>query len=561
MKHVRKFDNELKYKSFCGGVNYITPIISLCKDNKKMQYKRKEHLYVNDYLTIEAIEQCTVQFKPSTKDETDESEYEINTISYSVDDGQTWQTQTTLGNDGYYVLGTLQPGEHMLLKGNCLPYFNYNRDGNKFDGIGRIEGDGKYNVSGNIMSLLFGDNFKGQENISDYKYSGVFSKLFWTEINLMNIENLILPATKLSNYCYADMFNTCESIIKPCKILPAMILSEGCYCDMFCDCKLLIETPELPATILGEWCYCEMFYGCISLIKTCDLPAPILVSGCYDCMFENCESLIVAPEIFATSMKKGSECCCDWMFCCCTELTTPPSVLRSINVTTESYYAMFDECTSLETAPQILAKSIEDEGCRLMFENCESLLFAPELPATILGEDCYMQMFYGCTDLVTVPSILPATTLAQSCYYGMFMNCESLTTVPVNMLPSTTLEHECYDQMFSGCDSLTIAPDLPATTLTNHCYYGMFSCCSSLTTAPELPATILEVSCYEYMFNSCTSLTSITCLATDISAKDCTSSWVNNVASSGTFIKNPSMTSWAISISGIPSGWTIQNAS
>jgi hypothetical protein len=142
-----------------------------------------------------------------------------------------------------------------------------------------------------------------------------------------------------------------------------------------------------------------------------------------------------------------------------------------------------------------------------MFEGCTSLTTSPELPATTLATSCYSDMFYGCTSLVSVPTILPATTLVGDCYYNMFY----------------------------GCTSLVTAPALPATTLAQHCYRNIF--------------------------RDCTSLNYIKCLATDISATSCTWDWVNNVAASGTFIKASNMSSWEIdSVDGIPSGWTIENA-
>ena len=100
---------------------------------------------------------------------------------------------------------------------------------------------------------------------------------------------------------------------------------------------------------------------------------------------------------------------------------------------------------------------------------------------------------------------------------------------------------------------------LPATTLASGCYNNMFRDCTSLTTAPELPATKLADRCYQYMFSGCRSLNYIKCLATDISALRCTSNWVSNVASTGTFVKAASMTSWTTGTSGIPTGWTVQN--
>lgn len=101
---------------------------------------------------------------------------------------------------------------------------------------------------------------------------------------------------------------------------------------------------------------------------------------------------------------------------------------------------------------------------------------------------------------------------------------------------------------------------LPVTTLTSGCYMGMFANCTSLTTAPVLPATILVDNCYNGMFYGCSSLNYVKCLATDISAGYCVSTWLEDVNSTGTFIKNPNMTSWPTGDDGIPSGWTVQDA-
>lgn len=131
-----------------------------------------------------------------------------------------------------------------------------------------------------------------------------------------------------------------------------------------------------------------------------------------------------------------------------------------------------------------------------------------------------------------------------------------------NFSGQTTLTSgNTFNGLFSQCYGLTSAENLilPATTLTNSCYQNMFSNCTSLTTAPELSATTLAEGCYNYMFENCTSLNYIKCLATNIPASNCTSSWVDGVSSTGTFVKAASMSSWATGTSGIPNGWTIQN--
>ena len=178
------------------------------------------------------------------------------------------------------------------------------------------------------------------------------------------------------------------------------------------------------------------------------------------------------------------------------------------------------------------------------------------LPATKLSIYCYAAMFRYCTSLIAAPE-LPATTLAEDCYNNMFSSCTSLTAAPE--LPATTLADWCYNGMFHDCTSLTAAPELPATTLTDWCYNGMFHNCTSLTIAPELPATTLTRNCYYYMFNGCNRLNYIKCLATDISATNCTSDWVYTVSGYGTFVKDATMTGWTTGDSGIPSGWRVQN--
>jgi len=146
----------------------------------------------------------------------------------------------------------------------------------------------------------------------------------------------------------------------------------------------------------------------------------------------------------------------------------------------------------------------------------------------------------------------------------MFNGCTNIISAENLVLPATTLVDKCYQQMFSNCTSLTTAPQLPATTLVDKCYYEMFRGCTNLTTAPELPATTLASYCYYALFYGCNNLTSITCLATDISANNCTGQWTNSVAANGTFTKAASMTSWPKNSlsnkNSIPDGWTVVDA-
>lgn len=175
------------------------------------------------------------------------------------------------------------------------------------------------------------------------------------------------------------------------------------------------------------------------------------------------------------------------------------------------------------------------------------------------GRDyAFYDLFANCTGLISAENlVLPAIRLSESCYEGMFRGCTSLTKAP--QLPATTLAKSCYAGMFYGCTSLSVAPQLPATNLSVNCYVHMFGVCTSLTTAPLLPAATLVEKCYRSMFDGCSNLKEITCLATNFFASDCTTNWVRNVPSTGTFTKASNMNSWTSGSDGIPSNWTVLN--
>ncbi len=386
---------------------------------------------------------------------------------------------------------SVSSGDMVRWKGEITPSSLY--------GVGVFVTTCNFNVGGNSLSLLYGDDFAGRTNISGKPYA--FYQLFYNNTHLKSVEYLALPATTLAENCYKSMFKGCTSLTTA-PVLPATALSQQCYYDMFMNCTSLTTAPDLPATTLAGNCYNQMFNGCTGLTTAPELPATTLADNCYNGMFYGCTGLTTAPELPATTL--ASYC----------------------------YISMFNGCTGLTTAP--------------------------ELPATTLANSCYNNMFSGCTALTTAPE-LPATTLAGNCYQQMFLNCTGLTTAPE--LPVTTLASYCYTSMFNGCTGLTTAPELPATTLAAYCYVGMFQNCTSLTTAPELPATTLANSCYNYMFRGCSNLNYIKAMFTTTPASLYTNSWVDGVASSGTFVKNSAAT-WSVTgVHGIPSNWTVETAS
>jgi len=120
----------------------------------------------------------------------------------------------------------------------------------------------QFNVKGNIMSIIAGDNFKTTKDFGNI--SSVFWRFFY-ETNVVSARNLKLPVTTLSPECYMEMFALCKSLTEAPELLPAMNLTNDCYNMMFTDCDKLKTAPILPAITLTECCYDSMFSGCTSL--------------------------------------------------------------------------------------------------------------------------------------------------------------------------------------------------------------------------------------------------------------------------------------------------------
>lgn len=200
----------------------------------------EEHDYNQDYLTFVAEEDnMYVMLTSGTGD---------NEFQYSTDNGQTWRN---LRNN--QSTSSVNSGETIMFKATGLTV-----DSNV--GIGTLNPSVSASVQGNIMSLVYGDNFTGQTTISDYQFRGLFSG----STGLTSAENLVLPSTTLT---------------------------QGCYRLMFSNCTNLTTAPELSATTLADLCYSYMFRGCSSLTTAPELPVPTLTSGCYMYMFNGCTSL------------------------------------------------------------------------------------------------------------------------------------------------------------------------------------------------------------------------------------------------------------------------------
>lgn len=170
-----------------------------------------------------------------------------------------------------------------------------------------FSGSSTVELAGNIVSLLYGSSFTGNEtsfpNISNtYVFSHLFGRESYsgeTYTAIKHVKNLIMPVTTLNRECYSMMFYYNTNLIDSPN-LPATTLAVACYSMMFRYCTSLMYASSLPATTLANECYYSMFSGCTSLTTAPELRATTIpyytgelgnYIGAYDGMFTNCTSL------------------------------------------------------------------------------------------------------------------------------------------------------------------------------------------------------------------------------------------------------------------------------
>ena len=457
----------------------------------------------------------TVTIKQTLSGSPDSSTYAKH-LQFSKN-GLNWTT-ITLSSTAYTI--TLNKGEKVYFRGN-EGVFNYWYSGGKKKAITTISANQTHTVGGNINTLL-----DYQDPYGLTLPQGAFNSIFENNTKLTSASDITFTPSvdgSLPAFCYLYLFKKCTNLTTVPKIIPAKKQGQDSCNGMF-QYTAITTAPALPATILANGCYIDTFHGCSKLVNPPELPATTLKTNCYRALFARCTSLVNAPELPATTLADGC------------------------------YRELFYGCTSLINPPELPAKTLTTRCYQAAFEGCTSLKVAPQLPATVLADYCYQALFKGCSALTTPPTVIPAETAPYMCSHRMFNDCVSLKSAPE--LSPTTLGSGAYQYMFMGCSNLQTAPsELPAETLALNSYYEMFRGCSQLTTSPIIKAkTFAENSC-RGMFVSCSKLNNVTVYADDISATNCTSSWLSGVASEGIFTNYGSATYTANSPSGIPTGW------
>ena len=217
------------------------------------------HDYSADYLTFRVLTPGTICWKAFGN--------LTKTIEYKINDGE-W-TSITSTADGVTI--SVAKDDLVRFRGSNTAYATSNSAYSGFEG-----GTATYDIEGNIMSLLYGDNFAESTTLTDSTYT--FCSLF-KKAQVVSAEKLILPATTLVNYCYRSLFSYCTTLTKAPK-LPATTLAKGCYWYMF-ERSAITEAPVLEATTLVAECYGHMFTDCGNLNEiTCLATSGFNTSNC-----------------------------------------------------------------------------------------------------------------------------------------------------------------------------------------------------------------------------------------------------------------------------------------
>lgn len=204
-----------------------------------------EHDYSSDYLTFRITNDGDIAWQAYGTGYT-------RTIEYSINNG-TWQSITSAADPNVPTIA-VETGDVIRFRGTNTTYAGSNVNYSGFGGS-----TAEFDIEGNIMSLINGDNFINTNTLSgSYNFCSLF-KL--TEV--VSAENLILPATTLTPHCYRALFANSPSLeIAP--ELPATTLAVSCYRYMFQDCGIT-TAPDLLATTLVTSCYEGMFNNCLNL--------------------------------------------------------------------------------------------------------------------------------------------------------------------------------------------------------------------------------------------------------------------------------------------------------
>jgi hypothetical protein len=233
MKHLKLFNTQAEFDA----ATLELPNVSYIVENDTVKFHPYVIIdYTSQYLTFETIENSTFKLR-------------WNACQYSLDEGSTWVSLPKDTNTP-----TVPAGNKIMFKATI-------KSVSTSHGIGTFSSTGKFNAEGNIMSMVYGDDFVDKTDLPGNGYA--FLKLFSGCTTIVETHNLILPSTTLSANCYSGMFFGCKNLTTAPE-LPAATLFYRCYNSMFEGCSNLNYIKMLATDISAENCLSSWVSGVAS---------------------------------------------------------------------------------------------------------------------------------------------------------------------------------------------------------------------------------------------------------------------------------------------------------
>ena len=237
LNYIDKFATETDVQTAVDNGELLKPYVAYIEGEDRIDWNSKKPDYSNKYFTFKITSAGTINWYATNSAST-------KTISYSKDNGTTWNDiVSTTGGTSINVIN----GDTLIFKGINSSYGKQTNTYSCFK-----DSTAGFYVEGNIMSLIYGDNFKDRTSFppsSNY----IFINLFQNCTGLTSAQDLILPATNLAFGCYYGMFNGCTSLTTAPE-LPATTLANECYRFMFVSCTSLNYIKCLALDISATYC-------------------------------------------------------------------------------------------------------------------------------------------------------------------------------------------------------------------------------------------------------------------------------------------------------------------
>lgn len=277
-------------------------------------------------------------------------------ISYSVDNGYTWVKTNNIDNQAVTITtSSISNQSSVLWRGVGTGTTDDNGTSSVFCSF---SASNDYDLSGNILSLIWGNTDFDNMSSTTFLQGYTFYKLFYNDTHVVDASQMLLPSLTIRGGSYREMFRGCTSLYKAPSVISATTLAGNCMRSMFAGCTSLEYAPTLPATTMANYAYSGMFVDTTALRNPPALPATTLAIECYQGMFGQ-SGISSAPALTATTLADN---CYENMFANCTNLTQSPDLLAT-TIATESYKNMFNGCSRLNSVKCLARTGVNSTNC------------------------------------------------------------------------------------------------------------------------------------------------------------------------------------------------------